>query len=130
MVFIDDKFIGLPFINRTVTMVIRSSHRRCSVKKAAPNNFGIFTKKYRCWTLFLRPATLLKRNSNTGVFLWILRSFKNTYYENICKQFLLVIHYYNKINPQSFQLQIKRFFSVNIDNIMALYWSSYEDNFN
>ena len=86
MVFIDDKFIGLPFINRTVTMVIRSSHRRCSVKKAAPNNFGIFTN-----------------------------------YENICKQFLLVIHYYNKINLQSFQLQIKRFFSVNIDNIMALY---------
>ena len=29
----------------------------------------------------LRPATLLKRDSNAGVFLWILRNFKNIYFE-------------------------------------------------
>ena len=39
-------------------------------------NFGNFTGKQLCWSLFLiklqswRPETLLKRNSNTGVFLW------------------------------------------------------------
>ena len=29
----------------------------------------------------LRPATLLKRDSNAGVFLWILRNIKNIYFE-------------------------------------------------
>ena len=35
--------------------------------------------------------TLLKRNSNTGVFLWILRIFKNTYFEEHCDQLVLQI---------------------------------------
>ena len=53
----------------------RSSHRRCSVKKAVLKNFTIFTGKHQCWSPFLkklqplRPGTLLKRDSNTGVFL-------------------------------------------------------------
>ena len=44
-------------------------------------NFAIFTGKHLCWNLLLiksqgwRPATLLKRDSNTGVFLWILWNF-------------------------------------------------------
>ena len=43
--------------------------------------FSIFTKKHLCWGLFLitlqtfSSATLLKKHSNTGVFLWILRNF-------------------------------------------------------
>ena len=28
-----------------------------------------------------RSATLLKRDSNTGLFLWLLRNFKDTYFE-------------------------------------------------
>ena len=28
-----------------------------------------------------RPATLLKRDSNTNVFLWILQIFKNSYFD-------------------------------------------------
>ena len=37
-------------------------------------HFSIFTEKYMCYSLFnkvagLRPATLLKRDSKTGVFL-------------------------------------------------------------
>ena len=53
----------------------RSSHWRCSVKKGVLKNFANFTGKYLCWSLFLinlqalRSATLLKRNSNTAVFL-------------------------------------------------------------
>ena len=45
-------------------------------------NFVIFRKKHLCWGLFLtkfqawRPSTSLKRNSNTGLFLWILRNFE------------------------------------------------------
>ena len=45
------------------------------------NKFTIFAGKNLCWSLFLiklqvfRPATLLKRNPNTGIFLRILRHF-------------------------------------------------------
>ena len=54
----------------------RNSHRECSMEKAVLKNFGILTEKYLRWRLFLiklqnfRPATLLKREPNTGVFLW------------------------------------------------------------
>ena len=47
-----------------------SSQRRCSVKKGVRKNFPNFTGKHLCWSLFL-----LKRDSNTGIFLWNLRSF-------------------------------------------------------
>ena len=45
------------------------------------SRFAIFTGKRLCWSLFwiklqdFWPATLLKKDSNTGVFLWILRNF-------------------------------------------------------
>ena len=44
-------------------------------------NFAIFTGKHLCWSHFLtklqgwKPAIFLKRDSNTGVFLWKLRNF-------------------------------------------------------
>ena len=47
-------------------------------KKAVLKNVSIFAGKYLCLNLFLiklqafRSATLLKRDSNTGAFLWIL----------------------------------------------------------
>ena len=50
-------------------------------KKAVLKTFVIFTGKHFCWGLFLiklqafRPATLLKRNFNTGVFPWTLLNF-------------------------------------------------------
>ena len=50
-------------------------------KKAALKNLAIFTGKQLCWSLFLiklqafNPASLLKRGSKTGFFLWILRIF-------------------------------------------------------
>ena len=50
-------------------------------KKIVLKYFVIFTGKHLCWSLLLiklhawRPPTLLKRDSNTGSFLWILRNF-------------------------------------------------------
>ena len=44
-------------------------------KEGVPYKFAIFAIKRLCWGLFLmksqarRPATLLKRDSNTGVFV-------------------------------------------------------------
>ena len=57
------------------------------IYKAVLKNFAIFTGKHLFWSLFLirfqpfRPATLLKRDSNTGVFPWNLRNFKENYFE-------------------------------------------------
>ena len=53
----------------------RSSHQRCSMKKGVLRNFAKITGKHLCQSLFfdrvagLRPATLLKRDSATDVFL-------------------------------------------------------------
>ena len=67
--------------NLLVTTKIRSSHRRCSVKKGVPKNLANFTGIHICCSPFLiklqsfRPATLLKKDSNTGVSLWNLLFF-------------------------------------------------------
>ena len=62
--------------------IFRSSHRRCSVRRGVLVNFAKFTGKHMCQSVFFnkvagfRPATLWKRDSGTGVFLWILPHFK------------------------------------------------------
>ena len=59
----------------------RSSHQRCSVRKGVLRNLAKVTGKHLCQSLFfnkvagLRPAALSKRDSGTGVFLWILQNF-------------------------------------------------------
>ena len=58
-----------------------SNHQRCSIKTGVLRNFTKFTVKQLCQSLSfhkvagLRPATLLKRDSDTGAFLWILWNF-------------------------------------------------------
>ena len=53
----------------------RSSHGKCSIRKGVLRNFTKVSGKHLCQSLFfdkvasLRPATLLKRDSGTGVFL-------------------------------------------------------------
>ena len=57
--------------------IFRSSHRRCSIKKAILKYFVIFTGKHPCRGLLLiklkaiRCVALLKRDSNTYIFLRI-----------------------------------------------------------
>ena len=65
-------------------------------KKAVLKNFSIFKRKYLCLSFFLiklpnfRSANLLKRDSNTGVFLWILQNFwKRLILKKICEWLLL-----------------------------------------
>ena len=59
----------------------RSGHRRSSVRKGVLRNFTKFTIKHFCQSLFLdkisgdRPVTLVKKDSGTGVFLWIFVKF-------------------------------------------------------
>ena len=58
---------------------VRSSHRRCCIRKLFIKILQYPQETY--WSLFLknlqtfRPTTLLKRDPNAGVFLWILQNF-------------------------------------------------------
>ena len=60
-------------------VALKSSHWRCSIKKAVLKNLAMLNLY---WSLFLinlqayKPVTLLERDSNIGFFLWILRYFK------------------------------------------------------
>ena len=69
----------------------RSNHQTCFIEKAALKNP---TGKHPCWiqkwlhlhennstVLLISGSTLLKRNSNTDVFLGKLQNFKNAYFE-------------------------------------------------
>ena len=62
-------------------MFLRKQPLEMLCKKRIYKVFANFTGKHLCWSLFFNkvagiiPATLLKRHSGTGVFLWILRNF-------------------------------------------------------
>ena len=91
----------------------RSNLQMCSIKKSVLKNVNIFTGKHVCWSLFLmrlqatgkhmcwslslmrlqtfRPATLLKRDSSRGAFLWILQKFLRTpILKNLCERLLML----------------------------------------
>ena len=62
-------------------IIYRSSRPEVLCKKGVLRNFTKFTGKHLCQNLFfnkvagLRPATLLKRDSGTGICVWILQNF-------------------------------------------------------
>ena len=62
--------------------------------------FVIFTEKHLCWSLFLIKlhafilATLLKTDSNTGVFLWILQTLITSISKNIRVRLVLIVVIY------------------------------------
>ena len=65
----------------------RSSHRKCSVRKAILRNFANFTGKHLCKSLFfnkvsgLRPATLLKKETLAHVSSCeFCEIFRNTFF--------------------------------------------------
>ena len=64
--------------------ISRSSRSQIFFKIGVLKNFAIFIGKHMCWSLFLiklqalKPATLLKRDPNTGVFLSYLQKFLRT----------------------------------------------------
>ena len=63
------------------SIIFKSSYSLMFLKIGVLKNVVIFTWKKLCCSLFLikllawRPVTLLKIDSNTGVFLWILLNF-------------------------------------------------------
>ena len=78
---------------------IRSSHRRCSVRKSVLRNFTKFTGKYKCQSLFfnkvagLRPATLLKKRLWYRCFPVIFMKFLRTrFLQNTSGRLLLLLN--------------------------------------
>ena len=55
-------------------------------EKATLKNFTIFTGKHLC---LLKRDSFIRRDSNTGVFLWILQNVLNTTFEESCELLLL-----------------------------------------
>ena len=78
---ITTKFSKLESISTIEDNYLEAATGGFFIKKAALKNFAIFTGKQLCWSLFLmklqafRPASLLKKGSNTGPFVCILRIF-------------------------------------------------------
>ena len=79
--------LGLTKLNiHSTCLSYRGSHPNCSSKKEVLKNFAKFTGKYLRWILFLMKLQARglqfcwKRDSRTGVFLWILQNFMNTYF--------------------------------------------------
>ena len=68
-------------ISYSYPILLRSSRLQRFFEIGVRKNFAILTGKHLCWCLFLiklqavRPTTLLKRDSNTDVFLRILGNF-------------------------------------------------------
>ena len=62
-------------------IALKSSYRMCSIKNPVLKNLAILIGKHLCWSLFLinlevyKPGILLQWDSDTSVFLWILRNF-------------------------------------------------------
>ena len=65
-----------------IQFFFKSSRSHVFFKIDSMKNFAILTGKHLCWSLILikfqtwRPASLLKKDFNIGVFLWILQNFQ------------------------------------------------------
>ena len=65
-----------------IQFFFKSSRSHVFFKIDAMKNFAILTGKHLCWSLILikfqtwRPESLLKKDFNIGVFLWILQNFQ------------------------------------------------------
>ena len=68
-------------------IALKSSYRMCSIKNAVLKNLAILIGKHLCWSLFLinlevyQLATLLQRDSDANVFLWILWNFYKSLFQ-------------------------------------------------
>ena len=90
----------------------RSSHLRCSVKKAFLTNFAKFTEKHLCQSLFfnkvagLRPATLFKRRLWHKCFPVNFPKFLRTFLTEHLRWLLLIINPLKNVNKAKYLYQI------------------------
>ena len=75
------------------------------LQNSLENNGGaiFFSNKVASW----RAANLLKTDSSTGGFPWILRVFKsNLFGKNVCKRLLLILECYSMISGEQYNYLI------------------------
>ena len=102
---------GFSQLNLWNIIVSRCGRSQMFFKISVLKRFANFTGKHLCWSLFLiklqalRPATLLKKDSNTGVYLWNLRIFNNTFFKEHFQWLFLYVLYYS--NYQYLQADIE-----------------------
>ena len=97
------QFFCLKKITFHVKVLQKQSLEMLYKKKAVLKICTTFPGNHLCWTLFLdslfklqtfqafRPATLLKRDSKTGVSCKYCKIFKNPILKNMCERLLLVL---------------------------------------
>ena len=79
-------------ILRNSSTIFRSSHQRCSIKKAILKDFVIFAGKHLCRGLFLikmpaiRRVTLLKRDSDTYFLVNVGKFIRRPILKNISER--------------------------------------------
>ena len=99
-------------------------------KKCFPKKFRNIPGKHLCWSLFLiklqafRVATLLKRDSNTGVFLSILELFKVWFSSSKIILCYLLDSKQFKSDENAFYFILKALFVFKICKFLSrLFWS-------
>ena len=83
----------------------RSGRHKVVCKNGVLDSFAKFRRKHLCRSLLLekyQPNGWLKRNSDTVVFLWLVKSFKNTYFEEFTQNNTIMICFV-KINHLPWQ---------------------------
>ena len=97
-----DFYTLITFILLTLIIMTKPSEQNSEAAAGGVlKNFANFTRKNLCWILFFtklqsfRPATLLKRDTCTGVFLWNIEKFlRAPILKNICERLLLCMDYF------------------------------------
>ena len=94
-------------------LVVRSSHRRCSIKKLFSKNFVIFSRKHLCWRLFLiklSGSRLYWKEIPAPVFFCEhYKIFKNSYFEKHLRTGASIV-----VN-RSYSLVVNRNYSCSTD---------------
>ena len=102
-------FINLLY--KYFSTIFRSSHRKCSIKKAILKHFVIFTVKHLCWGLFsnkvasYQACNFIKKILKHRYFLVNIWKFIRTHnLKNICKQ----LHFWKVFSENIFQIRTKQ----------------------
>ena len=134
-------------MNRSSCTQIRSSYRRCSIKKGVPRNFTKFIGKQLCQSLFFNkvagPATLLKKRLwhtcfpvnfaklwRTTFFTehlwWLLLKLLSKEMSNICSNFLLQLKNQRSgsktLSSFSVTFVLKKIITFSSQRVHAFYW--------
>ena len=126
MIIIINNFIVIFYLfyngNMSYTFFLfRSSHRRCALKRDILKNFEKFKGKHMCQFQAFRFATLSKRDSSTGVYVWIFRIYKNTFLTKYLSATASVFSIQLPPDPQKELLSEQKLFSILVSKAKTVF---------